>query len=52
MDYQKLYHKMFNAVTDGLRCLERGEIADAMVLLVAAQCECEELYIDEATESQ
>ena len=50
MDYQKLYHKMFNAATDALGCLERGEVSDAMLLLAAAQCECEELYMN-ATES-
>lgn len=51
MDYQWLYHTMFNAATDALRHLERGEIADAMVLLAAAQCSCEEFYMENTTES-
>ena len=47
VNYEQLYHVMFNAVTDGLRCLEQGEWGQAMMILAAAQCRCEEMYVDE-----
>ena len=37
MDHTYLYHIMFNAATDALRCLEQERTADAMVILAAAQ---------------
>jgi hypothetical protein len=39
-DYEKLYHKAFNAITDAERMLET-----ASAMLRIAQQECEELYI-------
>ena len=40
-DYEKLYHKTFNAITDAERL-----IAKASILLKAIQIECEETYLD------
>ena len=45
-DYQKLYHKTFNAVTDAERLLEQ-----ASMLLKTVQQECEDLYIENAEAS-
>lgn len=40
-DYEKLYHTMFNAVTDAERKLET-----ATIILRVAQQQCEDLYIE------
>jgi len=45
-DYARLYRLLFNAVTDAVRALDRGECAGAAALLRAAQLRCEELYMD------
>ena len=37
MDYQSLYHLMFNAVTDALERMERGDWAEARRALIEAQ---------------
>ena len=43
--YEKMYFALFNAVTDALRLLERGDAQGAKNLLEQAQREAEELYI-------
>lgn len=43
--YQKLYHKLFNALTDALAQMDRGALLRAGELLKQAQMEAEELYI-------
>lgn len=43
--YQKLYHKLFNAVTDALAQMDRGAFLRAGELLKQAQMEVEALYI-------
>ena len=45
-DYQKLYLHLFNAVTDALRDLEKGNGDEAEQRLIRAQQECEEIYIE------
>ena len=45
-DYKKLYHLLFNAITDALEKAESGESEAARVLLVRAQQKTEELYIE------
>ena len=44
-DYEKLYHIMFNAVTDAIEIMPEG---DAKNLLIKAQQTCEEQYIGES----
>ena len=44
-DYEKLYHIMFNAATDAIELLPDGE---AKTLLIKAQQDCEERYIESA----
>ena len=45
-DFERLYHILFNAITDALRKLEAGEPLEAARLLVEAQRRTEELYIE------
>lgn len=43
--YQRMYYKLFNAVTDAIRILP--ESSNAAKILIAAQQECEEIFISE-----
>ena len=43
--YQRMYYKLFNAVTDAIRILP--ESSNAAKILIAAQQECEEMYMSE-----
>ena len=45
-DYQKLYTKPFNAITDGLEELERLNVGQARDILRRARQEAEEQYLD------
>lgn len=45
-DYEKLYHRMFNAATDALRALDQGKAPAAKRILIAAQRQAEEDYIN------
>ena len=44
-DYEKLYHLLFNPITDAVEHLERKESSLARFLLMEAQRKAEELYI-------
>ena len=46
MDYQKLYHILFNAVTDSLENMAEQNFGQADACLRQAQQTCEELYMD------
>ena len=43
--YQKMYTTLFNAITDALQLLEKGNSAGAVALLKRAQQSTEEQYI-------
>lgn len=45
MDYEKLYHLLFNAITDALKQMESQNFGTAKETLITAQQEAEELYI-------
>lgn len=45
-DYEKMYHILFNAITDSLRKLEKGDSKEAVRLLMEAQQQTEELYVE------
>ena len=45
-DYEKLYHLMVGAAEDALTALETGNIWDARRILIAAEQEAEERYIE------
>lgn len=49
-DYEKMYHLLFNAVTDSLRQLEAMNFGVAAEILKQAQMDCEEVYMMEAAE--
>ena len=46
MDYQRLYHILFNAVTDSLENMAEQNFGQAAACLRQAQQTCEELYMD------
>ena len=45
-DYAKLYHLLFNAITDALEKMDEQNYGEASALLIAAQQKAEELYMD------
>ena len=45
-DYSKLYYVLFNAITDALQHIEAQEVEAARVLLIRAQQETENLFIE------
>ncbi len=45
MDYEKLYHLLFNAITDALEQMESQNFGTAKETLITAQQEAEELYM-------
>ena len=45
-DYQKLYTLLFNAVTDAVEELEALNVGRAKALLVSAQQQAEERYLE------
>ena len=44
-DYEKMYHLLFNAITDALEQIEQQNFGSAKDLLIAAQQEAEEVYM-------
>ena len=50
MDYKKLYFHLFNAVTDTLQAIEQQNYGQASAILISAQQETEEMYMDEEEE--
>ena len=48
MDYEKLYHLLFNAITDALEQMDAQNYGEAKETLISAQQKAEEIYIDSA----
>lgn len=48
MDYRPLYHKLFNACTDALEALERQNFVQAREVLITAQQETEDAYLNQS----
>ena len=44
-DYEKMYHLLFNAITDALEQIEQQNFGSAKDPLIAAQQKTEEIYI-------
>ena len=44
-DYEKLYHLLFNAITDAVERIAQGEPESARFLLIRAQQAAEETYL-------
>ena len=45
-DYKAMYLLLLNAVTDALEKMDRQHYGEASALLIAAQQQADELYID------
>ena len=48
--FKRMYLVLFHGITDALRALERGDAAQARAVLIRAQRDAEELYIEGAGE--
>ena len=48
MNYEKMYHLLFNAITDALEQMERQNLGSAKDLLTTAQQKAEEIYMESA----
>ena len=46
MDYKKLYFHLFNSVTDAIESITNGDSFAARDILIRAQQEAEEMYMD------
>ena len=46
MDYKKLYFHLFNAATDAIEAIEQQNYGQASAILIAAQQETEEMYME------
>jgi len=47
-EYRKPYLRLFNAVTDALREMERGQEKNARDRLIRAQIEAEDCFVSES----
>ena len=47
MNYKKLYFHLFNAVTDAIEEITIGDVLTARDILINAQQETEEMYMEE-----
>ena len=45
--YEKMYYKLFNAVSDAIEALEHQQYGTARFVLISAQQETEELFISQ-----
>lgn len=45
--YEKMYHTLFNAVTDAMDLMEQQKYQEALTLLEQASREAEEIYISQ-----
>ena len=48
MNYEKMYHLLFNAITDALEQMEKQNLGSAKDLLTTAQQKAEEIYMESA----
>ena len=46
-DYEKMYHLLFNAITDALEQIDQQNLGIAKNQLITAQQKVEEIYINE-----
>ena len=46
MNYEKMYHPLFNAITDALEQMEKQTLGSAKDLLTTAQQKTEEIYME------
>ena len=48
MNYEKMYHLLFNAITDALEQMEKQNLGSEKDLLTTAQQKTEEIYMESA----
>ena len=48
MSYEKMYHLLFNAITDALEQMEKQNLGSAKDLLTTVQQKTEEIYMESA----
>ena len=48
MNYEKMYHLLFKAITDALEQMEKQNLGSAKDLLTTAQQKTEEIYMESA----
>ena len=48
MNYEKMYHLLFNAITDALEQMEKQNLGSAKDLLTTAEQKTEEIYMESA----
>ena len=48
MNYEKMFHLLFNAITDALEQMEKQNLGSAKDLLTTAQQKAEEIYMESA----
>ena len=48
MNYEKMYHLLFNAISDALEQMEKQNLGSAKDLLTTAQQKTEEIYMESA----
>ena len=48
MNNEKMYHLLFNAITDALEQMEKQNLGSAKDLLTTAQQKTEEIYMESA----
>ena len=48
MNYEKMNHLLFNAITDALEQMEKQNLGSAKDLLTTAQQKTEEIYMESA----
>ncbi len=44
--FRRMYFLLFNRITDAIEALQRGNVEEARTILICAQQEAEELYIE------
>ena len=50
--YRKMYIRLFNAATDAIANIEEQNFGIARELLMEAQRECEEIYMEESQKDE
>ena len=46
-DYPKYYTRLFNGITDAIEALQKQKYEQAQLILIRAQQDAEEMYLDD-----
>ena len=50
--FKRMYLELFNRITDAIEALDRGSIMQARAILIRAQLDTEELYVEGTEEAE